>query len=228
MKKVLLIDEHSSPEARAQRLRRVRNIANLSREQICEDGSINIYTYKGWEIARFGGLPYDGAERIVKQLANAGVICTMDWLLHGQGIEPYIIPNFQHIKQPQHDSASTTADSSNQIVLIRNELYVFKNQFADTIDYTVMDDGLSPHYNPGDVVAGVRRYNLDIQDLINNNCIVELADGRTLLRYMRASATPEKYTLCCTHVNTTALEPIIYDALVISAAKVIRHYCLQK
>lgn len=226
MKKVLPMGEHSSPEARAQRLRRARNIANLSREKMCEDGSINIYTYKGWEIARFGGLSYDGAERSIKQLAKAGVVCTLDWLLHGQGMEPYIIPNFHNIKQST--TVSPHENPTNIVALIHNELSVFKNQFADTIDYTVIDDGLSPHYNPGDWVAGVRRYNSDIKDLVGKNCIVEMADGRVLLRYLRAGSAPEKFTLCCSNVNTSTADLIIHDASLLSAAPVIRHYCLEK
>ena len=70
-KKLLIENEFSTPEARADRLKRVRNLANLSRKEICESGDININTYKGWELARFGGLPVDGAEKIINRVARS-------------------------------------------------------------------------------------------------------------------------------------------------------------
>jgi hypothetical protein len=50
VKKVIVTTERSSGDARAERLKRLRNLANLSREQMCESGELNINTLKGWEI----------------------------------------------------------------------------------------------------------------------------------------------------------------------------------
>ena len=43
-KKVIVRDEKSTPEARAKRVKKVRNLANLTRKQMCEGNSININT----------------------------------------------------------------------------------------------------------------------------------------------------------------------------------------
>lgn len=93
IKKVEILDEKSTPEARAKRLRRVRNLANLSRKALCEDGLINVNTLKGWELGRYGGLPKDGAEKIIQRIAREGVHCTLDWLLHEIGPGPRLISN---------------------------------------------------------------------------------------------------------------------------------------
>ncbi len=37
----------NSPQMRGMRLKRIRNLANLSREQMCEDGEINRHTLVG-------------------------------------------------------------------------------------------------------------------------------------------------------------------------------------
>lgn len=84
-----MTDELSTPQARADRLRRLRHLANLSRKDMC-DQELNINTLKAWELARFGGLPKDGAEKVIKRVAKEGVMCTSDWLLHGLGAGPQL------------------------------------------------------------------------------------------------------------------------------------------
>jgi len=91
-KKVIVTDELSTPDARAERLRRIRNMANLTREQMCNLAKLNVNTYKGWEIARYGGLPIDGAEKVLNGIGCEGVICSLNWLLYGKGQGPYAIP----------------------------------------------------------------------------------------------------------------------------------------
>lgn len=48
VKDQLIIDDpRASPVARGNRLRRLRNLANLEREDICKDIEISPHTYKG-------------------------------------------------------------------------------------------------------------------------------------------------------------------------------------
>ena len=54
-----------SPKSRGERLRRVRNLANLSRKNFPLHG-INLNTLKGWEIGRHGGLTEKGAKKNIK------------------------------------------------------------------------------------------------------------------------------------------------------------------
>ncbi len=89
-KKVTVLDERSTPEARAARLKRLRNLANLSRKEMCESSDLNINTLKGWELGRYGGLSLDGAYKLVRRVAAEGVFCTVEWLLHEDGLPPRV------------------------------------------------------------------------------------------------------------------------------------------
>jgi len=224
-KKIIVTDNVSTPEARAKRLKRLRNIANLTRQQLCNDSKINISTLKSWEIARYGGLPLDGAEKIIKRVAKEGIVCTTNWLLYETGIGPYILPNYQKIDQERLrniQSAITNNDIEESLII--NELLLFKNQFSETIEIRVEDDGLTPVYREGEFVAGIKHYNKKILSLINQNCIVQMIDGTILLRNLRKSSTQDKYTLVCTNPQTTVKLPIIYDIELKSAAPILRHY----
>jgi hypothetical protein len=76
------IAPHSSPQARGERVRRVRNMANLSRPALCDKSDFKIDTLIGWEVARHGGLTEKGAQKLIHRIAQEGVICTVEWLLH--------------------------------------------------------------------------------------------------------------------------------------------------
>ncbi len=219
-KKVVVLDERSSPDARAERLRRIRNLANLSREQMCEDGLINMNTYKGWEIARYGGLPVDGAERVISRVAREGVLCTSDWLLHEVGTGPLIQPDYYRVRE---EPASYQVLKNCEQAII-HELLVFRSQFPGSLDFKIEDNGLSPYYYIGDYVAGIKRFGEDIASLVGENCIVQTANGRTYARNLRAGGKPGKYTLQCLNPQTSVQNPIMYDEELVCAAQIIRHY----
>ncbi|MDF3055526.1 MAG: hypothetical protein K0Q74_1433 [Gammaproteobacteria bacterium] len=215
-KKVIQIGEASSAEARAGRLRRVRNMANLSREKMCSSEGLNINTYKGWEIARYGGLPVDGAERVIRRVAHEHVVVTLEWLLHGQGAGPYVMPSAGSVELSSEDGARG--------VSFLEEIELFKRYFSHVLTTTVEDDGLAPWYRPGDVVAGVKKYGRDIEQYVGECCIVETGEGEILVRRIKRGSVQGKHTLVCTNMDTQVKKPVIYDAVLVSAAPIIRHY----
>lgn len=114
LKKVQVTDELSTAEARAERLRRLRNLANLSRKDMCNT-DLNFNTLKAWELARFGGLPKDGADKVIRRIAKEGVICTADWLLYGKGITPQLTTERELITEFRaiiHDMRTPLATAS--------------------------------------------------------------------------------------------------------------------
>lgn len=218
IKKVIVADNLSTAEARAARLRRIRNMANLNRKEMCNE-DLNINTYKGWEIGRYGGLPLDGAKKVIKRVADAGVICTADWLLHGKDSEPYIIPTY--IKNSLEEQ-QTNVDQV--IEHIHREIMFFQSHFSNTIYTKVYDDGLSPTFNPGDFVAGIRCFGKDIQSLIGKNCIIQTQDGDIITRCLKSSTTNNSFMLMCTNLQTSVNMPVLYDISIESAAPIIRLY----
>lgn len=223
-KKVLVRDEQSTPEARAERLRRVRNLANLTREAMCLNSELNANTLKGWEIARYGGLPQDGAEKVVARVAQEGVTVTTDWLLYEIGVGPQVITDFKKAKADKKKKTQPlTLQHEEQLII--NELMLFRSQFSHAVDFKVADDAMEPYYKPGEYVAGVKRFGKNIRTLVGRACIVQTANGITLLRVVRDGQTPDRYTLMCFNTQTTAQEPILYNVELTSAAPVARHYC---
>ncbi|MFA5959856.1 MAG: hypothetical protein WC785_05005 [Tatlockia sp.] len=216
-KKLVIENEFSTPEARSERLRRLRNLANLSRKDICDSNGININTYKGWELARFGGIPVDGAEKVVKRVAQAGVICSTDWLLYGKKPQPTLV------------SDDILCGSDNEINImesnsIQREFLVYQESIKNAVLLEVTDDGLSPNYQIGDLVAGEKKFNHEIELTVEKVCITETTDGNKFVRYVKKGKENGLYTLICTNYHTTMSDVVIQNINLLYSAPVSRHY----
>lgn len=222
-KKVTIIDEKSSPLSRASRLRMLRNLANLTRTQLSETVKTNVNTLKNWELGKYGGLPIDGAEKILFHIKTRGVDCTLDWLLHEIGVGPVAVTD---IIKAQEDKPKINSIISNQNEeeLIVNELLLFRKQFQNTIDFKIEDDGMEPIYKQTDYVAGIKHYQNEIFPLIGRICIIQTIHGKTLLRRLKVGSKNGFYTLLSDNLQSNLIEPVLYDVEISSAAPVIRHY----
>ena len=208
------MDNLYSPVNRGKRLKRIRNMANLSREKLCDTKGLNATTYKGWEIGRFSGLSKIGAANVIKRVTKEGVVCSLDWLLSGQGQSPFVIPLENDQQTKQQDKPS----------LVLREIIVFQNNFDNATYSEIVDDGVCPQYNIGDQVAGIKKYGDDITSVLGEICIVHTINNKILVRQILKGDTKKTYVLLCTNPKTTVEKPIICNAKIHSAAPITRYY----
>lgn len=219
VKKLSIDNEFSTPEIRAERLKRIRNLANLSRKEICDTNEININTYKGWELARFGGIPADGAEKVVKRLAKSGVICSTEWLLYGKTPIPYIVPDII-------SCLSVTEEKNSYLSIVEQEFFVYQNKYKNAVLAQVMDDSLHPTFQKGDFLAGIKKHNEDIALTIGQICIVQTTEGQELIRHVKKGSSDELYTLVCTNYLSNIQDVAIYNVSLLYSAPISRHYMI--
>lgn len=205
-------------KARAERIKRVRNLANLNRLQMCDSGLINFNTLKSWETALHGGLSKKGAEKIIQRVAKEGVICTLPWLMDNEGSEPYVIP------KSVASSDGSPSPHLSECELFAKELFLLRSLYPGCIDIPIQDDGLAPFYQIDDHVAGIKHFNEEIAKCIGHDCIMQLSEGQILIRQIKVGRIDNTYTLLCTNPQTQVDEPIIYDATLVFAAPIVRHY----
>lgn len=219
MTKIIAESSSDSADARAARLRRIRNLANLTRKEMCARSGIKLDTLIGWEVARHGGLTENGAKKIIDCIAGENVQCTLSWLLHERGPSPIVLPQDAHFKTTlKHDATDILLSEEK---LISNELHLFHAQYPDAMSYKVEDDAMSPHYLVNDYVAGVKRASQKISPFIGYDCIVQLEDGKILLRCLHEGTIQNKYTLLCHNTKTTSSMPVLHDVKLIYVAPVI-------
>ena len=200
---------------RGERLRRIRNLANLSRKELCDEAGININTYIGYEVGRYGGLTKNGAIKTIDYIASKGVYSSIEWLMYGLGQAPRVVTDIQH------NCFQDNYDGSNENKNISEEIFLFKKHYENSIDYQIVDDGMFPIYCLDDYVAGVCYKSDLINELIGFNCIVQIETGDIVIRNLRAGREKNSYTLSCINPETIVNQPIIYDVKLIFAAKII-------
>ena len=215
-KHINIVDKNPSSQAKALRLKRVRNLGNLTRRDIEDRYGINLNTYKGWELARHGGLSRKGAKQIVEILQNNGVMCSIEWLLYGVGEKPQLIDQFEVREETAgYDTTLNNSEVDKQII------QVFKHGYKDTIDLIIDDDGMEPYYSIGEWVLGVKRFGKEIKKFVNKNCIVQTASESVMLRHLQCGNKKNVYTLTCLNPNTFVEQPVLYNVELISIAPII-------
>lgn len=218
IKKTLVKSELSAPDAKAERLKRLRNLTNLTRKEICDFSNINLNTYKGWELGRYGGLPADGAEKIVNQALKSGVICTTDWLLYGKEPPPSLLPP-KNAQESESEERPLTP-----LNLIEKEFSIFQSACQSAVLEKIVDDSVAPNFKKGDYVAGVKKFNQEMDLAIDELSIVETRDGKKLIRYVKKGSLKGHYTLISVNPLSKAEDLVILNTKLVYAAPISRSY----
>lgn len=213
-KNKLTNDKENSPAAaaRAERLKMVRNMANLSPAQVTENSDIKLDALYSWERGRYNGLTKKGAEKFVKRVEKEDVVCSVNWLLFEEGIPPY--------KRTAPVNKETL--SKNKII---EEIKTFEKLHNNVVYTEIIDDGLSPNFKAGDYVAGVIMYEIDETKINNQPCIIRTSDNEILVRIITpTSAESSTFTLTCSNPQTTVKTPVLYNVQVDFIAPILRIY----
>ncbi len=219
-----------SQEVRGLRVRYIRDkILGLSRNKFSKRHKaleITVSTLQNWEDARYGGLTEKGARKLIEAFACEGIQCSLQWLLFGIGEAPPEARDYNLIvsgistTKSSRDFTSETHVSFNDEETIAKELRYFHELHADALDAIVSDDGLSPYFEPGDYVAGIRLVGQEINKAIGLNCIVQTQQGQILVRKLEAGSQPGYYTLICTNPHTNEAQKLL-DMKLFSVAPIV-------
>lgn len=95
---------------------------------------------------------------------------------------PTVQTDFNKIRTMEMALPSTPKDEDEKIAA---EVLLFKKHYNNSIDFIVEDDGMSPLYNIGEYVAGINLANSQIGNAIGTDCIVQLENGKAMLRQLR-------------------------------------------
>ena len=201
----------SSPQQRAKRLLVLREMTGLSRDKFHQRYGIARGTLQNWESARFGGLTSKGARTILIAFQAEGIQADLQWLLHGIGPAP--LTQASGITQNANPLAHLEAQESQAIA---EELLIFRNHNNDeVIDFVIPDDSMTPLFQKGDYVAGVRRYQDKMEEVVGLSCIVQTKEHGLLLRHVKQSED-QRYHLFCLNLHGETKRPCLYNVALIS------------
>ena len=211
-----------------ERLRRARVLAGLTtRREFEKKYSISANTLQGWEQGK-NPLSEKGARRVVEAFNWEGLLCSVEWLMHGTGIppRPYDMINAGVKNDMKQDNVLSEQNIREEEVIYR-ETQLFKEQNVNSIIVTIADDAMEPYYFTGDHIGGVRVFNGEIDRFIGKMCIVELEHNLILPRLLQTGSEDRtkdgKYNVCCTNPTTSASPLNYYNVNIVSAAPILWH-----
>jgi len=225
VKSVQLTDFELLKKQRGNRVRILRTALRLSRRAFAEAHGIPRGTLQNWEDGRYGGLTEKGAIQLLDIMRAAGLYCSLEWLLHGIGEAPQVATAYGM----SFPDAIKTQDIAierveyQEVAFIEEELALFrKHYYPHVLELQVSDDKMMPYYHQGDIVAGRKRYKQDIAKFIGQICLVQLIDGKLLVRELQSSQVANRYQLRYLHAEF-ADELKVQEVELISIAPITWH-----
>jgi transcriptional regulator with XRE-family HTH domain len=176
-------------QLKGRRLRMARALSGLSRQELYEKIGIATSTMDTWESGRVE-LTEKSADRICASLKQAGIYCSAEWLLTGEGYPPRVMDELERTITQLHDIPD---DQRGSIIIglknkkipaflnenIRRELSFFLDLHNGAVFHLVKEDFLNSRYKVGDCVSGI--VESDISNLINKVVIGILENGESIL-----------------------------------------------
>lgn len=207
---------------KAKRLKSVRALIGLSRKQIEDIYGISENTLRLWEspATNSKGLSEKGAIRIIDMLKKTGIVCTIEWLLHGRGDGPKSYKDLQSKVISSIENFINIPEVIWDDEIVLREVEAFRDLNPDPIAIRINDDSMEPLLCSGDYVAGNRRFGNDIEKYIGLICIIETADCQQLCRRLDKDIN-NRYILLAINPHTRASQPVIYNAKCHSVAQVV-------
>lgn len=206
--------EDLSPQARAERLKRVRRMAGYSRDEFAKAAGVHPSSVSFWENVTHKGLSEAGARKAVAAVAKAGVICTSHWLMRGTGTPPYIT-GFSPATAPASDSSLPILQS------YFDEIEIFKSK-PQAVVLEVPDNSMEPFFTKGDTVGGFWQTIKQIALSPVTIYIVEY-NQRLVLKKISTAAKKGFYQLSAICLSPQAVTPFeITDVSLEKVAPVVR------
>lgn len=208
-----------------ERLRRARVLAGLAtRREFEAKYRISANTLQGWEQGK-NPLSEKGAKRVVEAFNHEGLICTLEWLLHGTGMppRPYEMLRMGVTTNIKHSSRNLEQLNLEEEERIYKETLLFRDHYQGSIVLSIVDGSMLPYFKEGDYVGGIQVPNEDINHYLNELCILELEHNVILPRLLQKGSREGVYTASCTNPTSKSAPLNLIDVKIISVAPIIWH-----
>lgn len=206
------------------RIKQLREMTGLSRRDFSKKAGIPHSSLQYWENPEETEykITLDAAQRLLIALRNFGVQCSEEWIQTGEGPSPYII-NAIAIERSvlKEKTAKLDIGEGAENKDIEQELNLFLQKNKDAVATIIFDDAMSPRYIIGEVVAGIRVYETEMEKIAGWDCIVLTQDGDIYVRTLMKGSLTDHYNLIPCNPNTAALKAILKDVKLVSAAPII-------
>ena len=204
--------------SRGKHVRMVRSMTGLTIIDFAKELGVSRGSVIGWEQGKAGGLTEKGAEKIVSVAEKYKISCANIWLMHGIGDPPAFMN--KTIAEPKQKYSTKNQKPDIPAPVIK-EINLFESNYKNAVTTRLEDDCMQPFFAAGDVVGGVELFGSEINKALGEHCIVETVNNEILVRKLTQGSTTNVYNLLSTNLDSQAINSILTDVTLLSAAPIV-------
>jgi transcriptional regulator with XRE-family HTH domain len=216
-------------QERANRLRFLRKMAHLSMKEFAQHCNLGLTTINYWEQG-YSSVTERGAKKVCAAMREEGIECSAIWLMTGYGEQPKITDssklsklNYQALESLSRQTINEKrSDYPMENMEIREELALFKKNYPEHLIHLIDNESMKPLYGAGDLVAGKKLTEKNMELAHGADCIVELEGGKLLLRRVKIAQVANNFDLYVINPDTCLEFPPLRNVKVLALAPIIR------
>lgn len=216
-------------QERANRLKFLRRMSHLSMKEFAQHCNLGLTTINYWEQG-YSSVTERGAQKVCKAMREEGIECSVIWLMTGYGEPPKVIDSSKLSKLNYKNLESLSRISINEKksdypvenIEIKEELALFKKNYPEHLIYLIDNESMKPLYGPGDLVAGKKLTDKNMELAHGADCIVELEGKELLIRRVKIGHAANSYDLYVINSDASLEFPPLRNIKVLSLAPIIR------
>jgi len=191
-----MFENDESAVAIGKRLKRLRQMAGLTRTELAEKATVGRTSLTYWEHAKANPMKPRNRAKILAAIKDAGVECSESWLLTGTGLPPRIILQETPAEYP------ITIPNTNENRDKEIKLFTSLHRLAVVI--TMENNCMAPVFEKGDTVGGVWQSPINLTS--EKICIVQV-EGKIQVRRVRNGSQQGQFHLAYLVCDPTEIEP---------------------
>ena len=216
-------------QERANRLRYLRKMSHLSMKEFAQHCNLGLTTINYWEQG-YSSVTERGAQKVSKAMREEGIECSVIWLMTGYGEPPKVTDSSKLSKLNYKNLESLSRISINEKKSdyplenneIKEELALFRKNYPEHLIYLIDNESMKPLYGPGDLVAGKKLTDKNMELGHGADCIVELEARELLIRRVKIAHVANSYDLYVINSDASLEFPPLRNMKVLSLAPIIR------
>lgn len=216
-------------QERANRLRFLRKMSHLSMKEFAQHCNLGLTTVNYWEQG-YSSITERGAQKVSKAMREEGIESSVIWLMTGYGEPPKVTDSSKLSKLNYKNLESIARTSINEKkfdypienIEINEELTLFRKNYPEHLICLIDNDSMKPLYSPGDLVAGKKLTEKNMELAHGADCIVELEGRGLLIRRIKIGHAANSYDLYVINSEASLAFPPLRNVNVLSLAPIIR------
>lgn len=216
-------------QERANRLRYLRKMSHLSMKEFAQHCNLGLTTINYWEQG-YSSVTERGAQKVSKAMREEGIECSVIWLMTGYGEPPKVTDSSKLSKLNYKSLESLSRISINEKKSdyplenneIKEELALFRKNYPEHLICLIDNESMKPLYGPGDLVAGKKLTDKNMELGHGADCIVELEGRKLLIRRVKIAHVANSYDLYVINSDASLEFPPLRNMKVLSLAPIIR------